>query len=185
MQDLDPEMSRRAAGWLEAGFVVLDFEATGETDQPDVSIVAVGLIDQRGRVLLDTCVQPERSIDPDATAVHGLDNQDVAKAPTVEEIYPRLAEYLNGKRVAAYSAESEQDVLKAVHERFQFEPIEPEEWYDAAKLYAAFRGSDRFFTLSEACRQMGIPVEHAHQAIDDCRLTLALIHKVAEAGSKV
>jgi DNA polymerase III epsilon subunit-like protein len=171
MQDLDPEMSRRAAGWLEAGFVVLDFEATGETDQPDVSIVAVGLIDQRGRVLLDTCVQPERSIDPDATAVHGLDN--------------RLAEYLNGKRVAAYSAESEQDVLKAVHERFQLEPIEPEEWYDAAKLYAAFRGSDRFFTLSEACRQMGIPVEHAHQAIDDCRLTLALIHKVAEAGSKV
>lgn len=175
----DLQAARTAAAWLNAGLAVIDLETTAPSGDPGVAIVEIGLIDQQGRELFHSFVQPNRRITRQAAGIHGLDNRDVAGAPQFSELYDSLAGCVNGRVLVAYNAEAEQKVLEAVCRRSSLPLLQPEAWQDAAALYARFRRSDRFFRLSEACQREGVPVEGAHRALGDCRLTLALLTKMA------
>jgi len=177
----DEKVARRVAALLEEGFVILDLETTGLSDDPNVAIVEVGILSDEGEVLLETLAQPGCRIPPAARAVHGITDADVADAPSFRSVYPLMAERLNGRVVAVYNAPFEQKVLAAVYPRYNVLPLKPRRWVCAMRLYTDFQLiSDRYYKLSVACRAEGIAIEDAHRAIGDCRMTLALMHAMAE-----
>ncbi len=110
--------------------------------------------------------------------MHGLRDRDVAGAPSWAQVYDRLAEHLNGRHVVAYDAEHDQQVLERVCRRNHQALFEPEAWHDAMRLYAVLRGSRRPPKLATACKKEGIPVQDAHSAAGDCRMTLELLRRL-------
>ncbi len=179
-----------AAEWARATLcehsrarTILALETTGFGT--DAEIVRIGVIALDGEVLLDTLVQPKRSISAEATRIHGIDNEAVADAPTFPEIADKLFDVWDCAVVIAYNVDYDRRILKQVCARHGIDMPE-KAWECAMTRYAQFYGDwndhhglFRWQKLTDACWQQGIEAEGAHSAIGDCRLTLALIEKMA------
>lgn len=91
---------------LDRPLVFLDLEATGVNPDED-RIVQIGALKVKpGGAFTTYCslVNPEgRPIHPEATAVHGITDADVAEAPTFRVLAPNLADALAGCDLAAYN----------------------------------------------------------------------------------
>ncbi len=86
--------------------VTLDLETTGL--QPllnrAIEVAAVRWIDGRPAEHFHTLVHPGEPIDPASTAIHGITDADVADAPPMETVLPRLLAFLGGDPIAAHNA---------------------------------------------------------------------------------
>ena len=81
----------------------LDTETTGltTTDQ----IIEVAIVDQIGKVLLNTLVNPGRvAINPHAEAAHGITASMLRGAPSLADLWPQIRSILSGNRVVIYNA---------------------------------------------------------------------------------
>lgn len=167
-------------------FVVLDTETTGVTRGEIVSIAVLG---SNGETLLDTLVKPVRRIPYDATRIHGITDFMVADAPSFATVQPDLLRLLTGTNVIVYNAVFDRKMLHQSAEavglpKTDWKALSP--WYCAMEAFAeiygdwdAYRRTYRWHKLSAACRHYKIPVIGAHGALADCRMTLALCHKMA------
>lgn len=175
----DPNITTQAAEWFKTGFLVLDLETTGLSDDPKVEICEVAVLNHEGQILLQTLVKPIRPIPMAASRVHGISSIMVKDAPPFKQVYPDLAALLNGQRVVAYNAPFEQAILDVVCQREKLDPPAPTQWICAMRTVSAYFGTQRFMKLSVACGQLGIKVSGAHRAVGDCQLTLAVMKKMA------
>jgi len=82
--------------------LILDTETTGLGDNAE--IVQIAVIDLAGTTLLNTLVRPTRPIPADATRIHGITNEQVAHAPTFDQVFDRFAVIATGKTVLIYNA---------------------------------------------------------------------------------
>ena len=178
------EVALWAAGLFRRDAAIFDSETTGLGSRDE--FVQLGVIDLRGDVLLDALVRPSRPIPPEATAVHRLTDADVAGAPAFPALYGALRDALGGRTVIVYNAEYDQRILWQTCRLYDLPMIEAGRWYCAMKAYARYHGAwnsqhgdFRWHRLTAACAAEGVPVGAAHSAIDDCRLTLALLRKMA------
>jgi len=176
-------VAARAAELLRAGCVLMDLETTGMADDPAVQVIEVAIIDAAGAVLLNTLVRPQGRIPPGASRVNRIYDADVAGKPPFPEVYPQIADLLNGRVVIAYNHEFERGVLRHVCRRHMLPEPKPAEWWCAMRAYATFTGALRYARLGDACRREGIPVANAHRALGDILLTLALVKKMAAAAT--
>lgn len=174
------KVARRNAELLKNGCVVIDFETTG-LNGPDVEIVEVAILNYDGEILLDTLLKPVRSIPLEVSRIHGITDEDVVDAPRFLDVYPKLMRHLIGQPVVAYNYSFEQSILNTVTGRYGLN-IRVNPWVCAMRDYKAFRGFRNFAKLSTACKNEGITVENAHRALADCKMTLALMHKMAQSA---
>lgn len=163
--------------------VIIDFETTGFKGS---EIVQVGVIDTDGTILMDTLVRPQQPIPPRATQVHGINNTMVADAPTLPAVWDELANVLRGRHAVAYNAGFEQSIIEGESRRHGRPLLRPGRWSCAMLNYARFKGdwntkfnNFRWHSLSNAVMQQGITVVDAHSALGDCRMTLALVQRMA------
>ena len=82
-------------------WVILDTETTGLYD---AEIVEIAVVTHSGEPLLNTLIKPSIPIPSDAADVHGINDEIVAAAPPFPEVYPRIAEVLEDKRILIYNA---------------------------------------------------------------------------------
>ena len=83
--------------------VFLDVETTGLDPRTD-EIIEIGILEDAGRVLLDSLVRPERHRRwPGAEAIHGIAPDDVADAPTLDELRPRIVAAIHDGLVVIYN----------------------------------------------------------------------------------
>ncbi len=91
---------------LDRPLVVFDLETTG-IDPVSDRIVQIGLVrvepDGHRRTFV-SLIDPRRPIPPQATAIHGITNADVAGRPTFLEIAPELSVLLEGADLAGYNS---------------------------------------------------------------------------------
>ena len=79
--------------------------------------------------------------------------------------------------------------MKQSHNRSWLRWTLPDDnFFDIMKMYARFFGdwdparrSFRYQSLEMAGRQCGIRLPNAHRAVDDCLLTCALLHHMADS----
>lgn len=177
------EIANQAAELLHDGCVIIDLETTGMSDDPDVQIIEVSIIDETGKVLLDTLVKPQGFIPAGASRVNNIYDKDVADKPTWPEVYPQVAEILNGRVVVAYNYTFEEGVLNTVCKRHDLPRLTPAEWWCPMRKYQTYIGATRYTKLVDACAAEGVKVENAHRALGDIIMTLELMKKMAqEAG---
>ncbi|MFZ2097671.1 MAG: 3'-5' exonuclease [Anaerolineales bacterium] len=179
---------QEAQAMLELDPLYLDTETTGMHFNSEV--IEIGIIDDQGEVLFDQLIKPHGKIDPAAGRVHGITQEMLMDAPTWEQVWPQAEAVLVGRRIGVYNVEFDLRLMKQTHKRSWMNWVIPEtNFFDIMKLYARYHGdwdpfhkSFRYQSLEIAGRQCGIRLPNAHRAVDDCLLTRALLHHMAESG---
>ena len=176
----------RADQILEQDPVFLDTETTGLYRSSEV--VEVAVVDAQGRELFDSLVRPTRGIPAEATAVHGITDEMVAKAPSWGEVWPHLRELLDGRQVGIYNAPFDMRMMRQSVEKqkMTWAPIGAEVCC-VMKMYRRFypslgKGKARKYSLATACREFGIDEEQTHGALADARLTAKVFGYLARDG---
>ena len=89
-------------------WVILDTETTGLYD---AEVVDIAIVNNLGEPLLDTLVKPSIPIPAEVTEIHSITDEIVADAPTFPEVYPRIVEVLENKRILIYNAQFDIKIL--------------------------------------------------------------------------
>lgn len=186
-----PAHRREAAQWardmLGRRFLVLDTETTGLSASDE--IVQIAILDQDGRALLNQLVKPTIAIPAAASRIHGITDRQVADAPAFKAIYIRLSTALAGQDVIAYNMEFDWRLLQQTAARYGLPDARIGKRHCAMIQYARFKGLRakngrhyRSHKLVAALAQEGLRPEQAHDALDDARMTLALVRKMAASA---
>lgn len=166
--------------------LILDTETTGLG--PLDEVIEIALISLNGDVLLNTLVRPNRQIPVEASRIHGITDEAVAKAPTIIELEPELNRLLAGRTVAVYNAEFDFKLLKQTlsHHRVPI-TLNWKDWHCIMQLYSRFYGnwnpdyrSYRWQRLDAAARQCGITAPQTHRALDDAQMARSVLLHMAD-----
>ena len=155
--------------------IYLDTETTG-LNPPGDEILEIGILDDQGRVLVDSLVRPvNHRAWPGAQAIIGISPADVANAPTLDELRSEIIEAVKGRVVVIYNAVFDSRFLPAELEHaaevkccmLPFAEVYGE-WND-------YRQNYKWQNLMTAASYVGYQWSaSAHRAIEDCRATRAV-----------
>lgn len=170
---------------LPDDFVIIDVETTGFSYRD--SITEVAIIDLRGKVLIDTLLEPEQPIPAHITAKTGISNDMVAGQPTFAEILISLWPIFESRGLLAYNAPFDlRMIATAIYRATGIR------WMSIAhdcmiRAFSAYRLTNPVIypaitgeSLTAACALMGIKPQKIHRALGDCQATLALLQAMAE-----
>ncbi|MGQ6643080.1 3'-5' exonuclease [Serratia sp. IR-2025] len=182
---------QQAQQWLRENCLILDTETTGLGE--DAEIVEVTIIDTAGRVLLNTLVKPRSVIPAEATAIHGITNEMVRRAPTWPEVSLLMHRVICDETIAVYNASydirlfSQTDAIWGISPTLK--PSDIRKFVCAMRTYAEFygqkseRGGYKWQKLTSAAEQQGVIIEGTpHRALSDCLTTLGVIKAMAAGG---
>jgi len=156
-------------------WVILDTETTGTFNHDE--IVQVAILSHDGEVFMNTLVKPTHPIPLDATAIHGITNQDVQVAPRFPEVYEQIEKIIEGKTIVIYNAQFDVRLIQQSLGKYGLLPLGLNlDHVDCAMLmYSAWVG--------ELWPYGGFKWQKLesgdHTALGDCRATLELIKKMA------
>ncbi len=179
-------VSYEAQALLATHPIYLDTETTGL--HLSAEVIEIGVIDDEENVLFDQLIRPRGKIDPASTRVHGITSEMLKDAPTWEQVWPQAAAVLQGHRIGVYNVEFDLRLIKqSINRTWSRWTLNDNEFFDIMKLYARYYGdwdpmhrSFRYQSLELAGRQCGIHLPNAHRAVDDCLLTRAILHHMAQ-----
>lgn len=158
----------------DAPIAVIDFETTGlSTDYDRVVEVSVVRVEQAGRkrtLVLDTLVNPRRSVS--ATEIHGITDGMVKNAPEFKDVWPAIHTALSGCVVAAYNAYFDIRFLTAEAQRAGDSVQVP---YVCLMYVRSLIGVGERCRLDVACQHHGIRLNDAHRSARDAMATAELI----------
>ena len=145
----------------EVSFGAIDFESAGVTRGGTDSPVQIGLA-----VMQEGAIQPEWSFRSflhsdqkivwSAQKVHGITTDDLADAPKLLNLWPRLQGTLRGRTVVAHGAGTEKRFLRA----FPMHGFAP--WVDSLAVAQAAFPDEPDYSLTALSHRLG--VVHAIQA---------------------
>jgi DNA polymerase-3 subunit epsilon len=127
-------------------YAVVDVETTGTSIEAD-EIVSIALVrlDASGEELdrFASLVRPAGPIPPESTAVHGIDDDAVARAPTFAMAAPDVLDLLDGAVFVAHNADFDLPLLQHTFARagILYRPVGVACTLDAFRLLAPTGGS--------------------------------------------
>jgi len=168
-------------------YIVLDTETTGLHDG---EICEIAIMSSHGEILLDTLVKPVNPIPQEATAIHGITNEMVSDAPTWSYIHSRVVSILTRRNVVVYNAFYDRKMMHLTSEKSGLAKMawtQIADWWCAMEAFSQvygkwddYHGNFAWQSLSNAAKYYGIPVDNAHRALGDVKMTLAVCRKMAE-----
>ena len=192
-----PEQGRQdpasaARRFLEMGGIILDTETTGlgHLDQ----LVEIACVDADGTVLLDTMIRPGTPIKAEAQRVHGITEEMVSDAPTMQVVAPLLRRTIDGRPVAAYNLPFDVKMIQqSLWANGQLAPPAGMTSADSLcimRLYSGYASRQQageapriarpHTSLANALAQCNLtPAAPAHQALGDAHAALRLLRHMA------
>lgn len=172
--------------------IVLDAETTGLRGWSD-HLLTVGICDGEGKEVacFELCPPPECYEWPEAERVNGISPADTVGWPTIEDVRPELQRILDAAEVViGYNVGFDLEFLKGAGIAL------PDcEYVDVMAMFAPvfglrddYHGGWRWQTLATAAAYVGHDwdAEGAHNALADCRATLAVLRWLeAHKGEEV
>jgi DNA polymerase-3 subunit epsilon len=138
--------------------VILDTETTGL----DGRIVEIAIIKMDGKALLETVINPECPIPPEAAAIHGITDEMAQKMPTFGQVYEWIKRYTSAaSRVIIYNADFDEGRLRSDCHRCELPVMEFNSecaMIEYARYYgewSEYHGSFRWQRLSGGHRALG------------------------------
>ena len=163
--------------------VYLDFETTGK-NPVSARAVQIAVLDHAGRSLLYSMINPGVPIPPDASDVNGIRDMDVKDAPSWPQIFPQVAQCLEGKVIVAHGAAYDRAILFNESLRHGL-PVLVNQWICSMRLTVrVFNLENARVSLRNACLMAGEPVDDLilHDGKSD---SLAAMRLVAGLYAKV
>jgi DNA polymerase III subunit epsilon len=164
--------------WREAGYAVVDLETTGlDPDQDEIVSFAAVPIDA-GRITVGAVstltIKPSRMPGAETIRIHGLRPQDLAEAQELPAVLDSILEALTGRVLVAHAAWVERGFLTEAIEEAGVRLRPPV--VDTVALFRRAQGQsavdeEAIVPLSDAARDLGLPVHRPHHADGDALTT--------------
>ena len=155
-------------------WVILDTETTGLYD---AEIVEIAIVNHSGETLLNELIKPTIPIPAEVTAIHGITDEMVAAASPFPEVYPRIAEVLEGKRILIYNAEFDIKILNYCCQLYGLPILMLQKRSDCLMEWAAqWRG--QWSNYYRDYKYFPLPSGN-HRALGDCLAAFELIKRMA------
>jgi DNA polymerase III epsilon subunit-like protein len=167
-----------------SGYAVFDCETTG-IDPAEDEIVSLALIclgpDGVETSRFTTLVRPSRPIPAEATAVHGIADEDVASALPFSVLTERLVQLLDGAVFVAHNARFDLGMLHHAFARegIVYRPGSVACTLEAFRLLEPLADNHR---LQSICDRRGVVLADAHDAMNDVCATAALLRVLLDEG---
>ena len=165
----------------ETPIAVIDFETTGRYTPTDRIVEATVVRIEPGgslNVAFDSLINPQRSIDYEATQVHGITSRDVRDAPTFEEAASHFFEAVSDCVIASYNIYFDMPFLRNEMNLLGISEELPH--FCVMYLRSAIQGGGKM-KLGEACRETGIALKNSHHALDDTYATAELLNYLLDS----
>lgn len=161
---------------LDRPLAVFDLETTGvDPDKDRIVQMAIVRVEPDGRrTTFETLVNPECSIPPEATRVHGIRDEDVRDKPTFSQIRREVEEYLAGAALGGFnSINFDAPLLQAELRRSESDlDLRTFKQVDAMRIFHRMEPRDLTAAYRFYCDQ---ELVGAHSALADTEATLAIL----------
>lgn len=172
----------------QAPLVVLDTETTGlypAMGHRVVEVAAVRLEGWREVNSFSALVNPGRPMDPGASRVNGIYDEDLMDAPPFSSVAPSLHRLLDGAVIVAHNARFDANFLGMEYSLFNAEaptfegPLEIDNaWMCTLQL------ARRLFTfnrnsLGHVAQILGVRTGRAHRALNDVYTTIGILKRMS------
>ncbi len=106
--------------------VVVDVETTGldYTREKIIEFAGIKLVNGKVKEKFETLINPHQHIRKSSQAIHGISEEDLIDAPTEEEIYPKIFEFIGDAPIVAHNAIFDFSFLNKASKRLYSKPLE-------------------------------------------------------------
>lgn len=163
-------------------YAIVDIETTGLRGE-DNRVTEIAILLHNGQEVTDTfqtLVNPQLPINKYVTALTGINDQMVLKAPVFEAVAPTILSYLENNVFVAHSVGFDYNVLKQEFKRIGIN-------LQAKKLCTVRLSREVFpglssYSLGSLCSTLNIPINNRHRAFGDARATALLFGKILNSA---
>ena len=158
-------------------FIVLDIETTGLTPFTD-EICEICAIKIKNFVIQDTfhtLVKPKNKIPKEVIKIHGITDELVKDAPAVEEVLPKLIEFINNNTLVIHNVDFDLSFINYYLKKLSLPQIPISQTIDTlslAKTYFPLSSHG----LSALSKDLFLKVKPTHRALNDALATLELFY---------
>lgn len=182
-----------ATPWDDLPIALVDTETTGRDASVD-RVIEVGIVVGRGGVPIarhNWLINPGCPIPPEASAVHGIKDADVADKPRFADVAYEIAEALALCVPAAYNATFDRSFLANEFARAGYQPkagvLPPAlrkdvDWVDPLVWARELQREEKSKTLGEVAARLGVSLANAHRASDDAEAALLVLYALGKDG---
>lgn len=160
-------------------YISIDLETTGLEPKHDKIIEIGALRVENGEVTgsFSTFVNPGRKLEEHITELTGIRDEELIKAPYIQEILPDLFGFMGDLPLLGHSILFDFSFLKkaAVNQKLSFERSA----VDTLKIARKYLTELESRSLDYLCKYYDIP-HQAHRALEDAKATHLLYGKLAE-----
>jgi DNA polymerase-3 subunit epsilon len=179
----------RTTQWFDHPIALLDVETTGVDARADRVVEVAVVVEKSGEIVSrrSWLVNPGRPIAAEATKIHGITNEAVAKAPTFADIAVEITATIGATIPGAYSAKFDNAFLGAEYLRIA-EVVPPwlsakVEWVDPLVFIWHFDKFRKGKKLVDACLRRGIQLDQAHRATIDAEASLRILYALSREST--
>ena len=159
-----------------ATYCVLDLETTGLSFRTE-KITEIGIMKVKNHEVIDefsTFVNPGKPIPQRVVEVTNITDEMVKNAPTIEEILPKVLEFVGDSILVAHNADFDIGFLK--HNCSELGLKLDNTYIDTLRLAKALFPEYKKYKLGIIAENLGIKVEVAHRALDDVDTTVKVFN---------
>lgn len=186
--DKNPVVENAKGQNLDTTYCVLDLETTGFSATTE-KITEVGIMKMKNGEVIDefACfVNPEKHIPQRVSEVTNITDDMVKDAETIDQVFPKILEFLGDSVIVAHNAGFDVGFLKqnAKNLGYQFDYT----YLDTLSLAKDLFPEYKKYKLGRIAANLGIKVEVAHRALDDVDTTVkvfkVMLDMLKERGAK-
>lgn len=178
--DKKPSVTNLKGQSIDTTYCVLDLETTGFSPKTE-KITEIGIMKIKDGKLIDkfsTFVNPQKPIPPRVVQVTNITDDMVRDAETIDKVFPKMLEFIEGSVLVAHNAEFDINFLKhnarVLGYDFDFTYV------DTLPLAQEIFPEYKSYKLGRIAKNLGIKVEVAHRALDDVDTTVKVFNIMIE-----
>jgi len=157
---------------IDTTYCVFDFKTTGFSPATE-KITEIGIMKFQGGKVIDEfgCfVNPEKPIPARVIEVTNITDDMVKDAETIDKVFPKILDFIEGSVLVAHNAEFDINFLKhnAGILGYEFDYT----YLDTLSLAKELFPNYKSYKLGRIAKNLGITVEVAHRALDDVATTV-------------
>jgi len=160
----------------DATYCVLDLETTGLSFRTE-KITEIGIMKVKNHQVIDefcTFVNPEKPIPQRVVEVTNITDDMVKNAPTIDEVLPKVLEFVGDSVLVAHNADFDIGFLK--HNCTELGLQLGNTYLDTLRLAKSLFPEYKKYKLGLIADNLGIKVEVAHRALDDVDTTVKVFN---------